>query len=340
VLFLPYARAAHGRQPLPTLAHFIDRRFIKIVPSWYFALLVASFLCAQPAEFEAHRWRELLRHALFVHTAWQDSMFSVISAGWSLGPEVQFYVLFPALAAAMRRWPIPTYLVLLSIAVGFRAWLHATGLNHYFYFISQLPAQLDLFGIGMLSAYAFVRYDYLLGKPLVQRGATVVAIVAFAFGTWLIDDFSHVTKTLGTSDHQAWQSDHRIVVGFTIAALTLGTLFSFPAWRGLVANPLLVWLSGISYNWYLWHGIVLNQCATTGFPCSGIPNPWQVEPNWGPNFFFTYVGVSLVIAAFITYGFERPLLRLGTRGAFQSFIVAPLSRARARLRALRWKSAS
>ena len=88
-------------------------------------------------------------------------------------------------------------------------------------------------------------------------------------------------------------------------------------WRRVVANPALVWLSGISYNLYLWHEAILTQCANTGFPCAGIATPWAVDPHWDFDFFWTYVGIAVLLAAALTYGFERPLLRLGTRGVVE-----------------------
>ncbi len=330
VLFLPYARAMRREAKMPTLAHFIDRRFIKIVPSYYIALFVAGFLFFLPPEIEARRWTELARHATFTHAFWNESMFSIVSAFWSLGIEVQFYVVFPAIAALMRRWPLPTFAALLAIGEGYRIWLHLTNLNQLFYYVCLLPAQIDLFGLGMLCAYGFVRFRHRLRQPRVERFATAVAIAAFALGTWLLDDFSHVTKTMSPPDHQSWQSDHRLIVEFTIAALTMGSLFALPWWRALVANPLAIWLSTISYNLYLWHEAVLVQCGHTGFPCAGIGNPWQVDRQWDVHYFITYIGISLVFAIVMTYGVERPLLRLGTRGAFETYILEPLNAFRRR----------
>jgi peptidoglycan/LPS O-acetylase OafA/YrhL len=332
VLFLPHARAMRGEGPVPTLWHFIDRRFIKIVPSYYFALFVFSFFFFLPPEIEERRWTEIIRHLTFTHPFWYVSMYSLQSAFWSLGVEVQFYVLFPAIAWAMRRRPVTTYVVLLVIGEGFRLWLKATDLNKLFYYVCLLPAQIDLFALGMLSAYVYVRYRHRLRERRIEWGATALAVGATGFGTWLIDDFSHVTKTLGTADHQSWQCDHRLVVGFTIAALTLGSLFALPAWRAIVANPVLVWFSTISYNLYLWHEAIIEQCSHTGFPCSGITNPWQVDRNWGFDFFAIYVGVSVAIATVITYGFERPLLKLGTRGAFELYVLRPLDRLKGKTR--------
>lgn len=325
VLFLPYARAKFGLGNLPTLGHFLDRRFIKIVPSYYLALFITAVFFWMPDDVAARRTTEVIRHALFIHTHWSESMFAIVGAFWSLGVEAQFYVVFPFLAMCMRRAPIRTYAVLLVIGESYRMWLHATGHHRGFYEISQLPAHIDLFALGMFCAYLFVRFRGLHGRAVVERAATAVAVLAFAAGSWLVSNFAYVTTSMKVEDHQSWQSDHRIVVGYTIALLIMGSLFSGRAWRAIVANPLLVWLSGISYNLYLWHGAVITQCRISGFPCSGLPTPWLTDNHWGTHFFFGYVFVSLAIATVVTYAFERPLLRLGSRGVF-SALAAPVRR--------------
>jgi peptidoglycan/LPS O-acetylase OafA/YrhL len=325
VLFVPYARATLEGRPLPTLAHFLDRRFIKIVPSYFVAVLVTAFLFYIPADVEQERWSQIARHLAFIHPFWYDSMYGIVGAFWSLGVEVQFYAVFPLLAALMRRWPLATYVVLFAIGEGFRVWLQLTKRNGDFFWVCQLPAQIDLFALGMLCAYAYVAFGPRLGGSRAARTSTAIAVAASAFGIWLLNDFSRVTKTMTVADHQSWQNDHRAVVSLTIAAIALGSLFGQRWWRALVANPPLLWLSTISYNLYLWHEAIVTQCWKTGFPCSGITNAWQVDPHWDRDFFFTYVGISVAVAAIVTYGLERPLLRLGTRGLFDVLMRRPPS---------------
>ncbi|GAC1568060.1 MAG: hypothetical protein NVS2B3_09640 [Vulcanimicrobiaceae bacterium] len=314
VLFAPYARAMCGERPFPTLAHFVERRFLKIVPSYYLALGVVAALFYLPPDVAAARWPQLLAHALFAHTFWHDTMFALVSSFWSLGVEVQFYVVFPAIAAAMRRRPLATYLALLVIGESYRLWLARTAQNRDFFWVSQLPGQIDLFALGMLCAYGYVRYRERIATPRARTFATVVACGAFALGARLVDDFAHVTKTMGVEDHQSWQNDHRLIVSLAIAALALGSLGAHAWWRGLLANPALVWLSGISYNLYLWHDAILVQCSQTGFPCAGTPTPWQTQPHWSVDYFFAYVGISVALAWALTVAFERPLLACETRG--------------------------
>ena len=68
VLFLPYARAMVGEGEPPTIGHFIDRRFIKIVPSYYLALLATAYFFLQPSSVAPRLTGEVARHLAFVHT--------------------------------------------------------------------------------------------------------------------------------------------------------------------------------------------------------------------------------------------------------------------------------
>jgi len=314
VLFLPYARSMVGEGEPPTIGHFIDRRVIKIVPSYYIALLATAYFFRQPPSEVPRLTGDVARHLAFVHPFWHESLSSISGPFWTLGIEVQFYILFPFIAACMRRSPVRTYLAMLGVGVAWRLYLVNFGLNGDPYWVSQLPGQIDLFGIGMISAYAFMRLRPYRSDVRVMRAATAVALCAAGALIWFLDDLSAVTIAGGSGAHQAWHNSHRLIFGATLAAFTLASIFAHGAWRAIVGNPFLVWLSVISYNLYLWNCTIIVQCATTGFPCSGNAAPWAENGDWGTRFFWSYIAISIAVASLVTYGIERPLLRLGTRG--------------------------
>ncbi len=303
VLFLP-----HAENRAPALRTFAVRRLAKIVPSYYLALVVIAFVFVQPQNVAAGRPLELVRHALFIHSFDYDSMYAVVSAFWSLAIEAQFYVLFPLLAACMYRRALPTFLACLAVGEGFRLYLQLRGLNGSFYWICQLPANIDVFGAGMFCAWLFART-----KRPSARLATIVAVVSLLLGLALMRQFSDVTIAQNYTAHQAYQNDHRFVFELVISGLGLGSLWALRPWRAIVANPLLVWLSSISYNLYLWHEAIVSQCARTGFPCSGTPAPWLWDPHWTTHFFFWYVGISIAVAWTLTQSVEVPILRWARR---------------------------
>lgn len=315
VLFVPYAQAWLQGKQMPTLLHFFGRRAIKILPSYIIALFAIAFFFYQPPYEALTLWRDILNHLLFIHTFDHMSMFSIDGPMWSLGTEVQFYVFFPAIAWLMCRRPVWTYALALAIGEGYRLWIHSTGAHQDFWWVSQLPGQIDLFVLGMACAFAFVWIGKtkVAGSPTLALAATLIALVSFGFGTWLLNDFSHITQVLTTGDHQSWQNDHRLVVSWTIAAIALSSLFAARWWQRILANPIMLFLSTLSYNLYLWHGAILVQCSKTGIPCSLDAMPWYTSRNWSVQYFVMYIGVSVAIAAAMTYLLEQPLLRLRLR---------------------------
>jgi peptidoglycan/LPS O-acetylase OafA/YrhL len=188
----------------------------------------------------------------------------------------------------------------------------------------QLPDQIDLFGAGMLAAYVYVKFGHRTAEPRVRAWATAAAILATATGLWLINDFSNVTQAGGITGRSVWENDRRFAVSLTIAAIALGSLFAQGWWRAIVACPPLVWLSTISYNLYLWHDSIVTQCQVSGFPCAGRVTPWATINPWNQQYFVGYTVVSIAIATLMTYAVERPLLKMGTRGAYERFIRDPL----------------
>ena len=314
VLFLPYARAMRGERAVPTIGHFIDRRIVKIVPSYYIAVIVTAYFFVQDADAIARMPAEILRHLTFVHPFWHESLYGIQGPFWSLGIEVQFYVMFPAIAACMRRQPLLTYLGLFAIGEAWRIWLIAVGWGIDVYWGEQLPAFIDLFGTGMLGAYLLVRHRDRLRDPRVSGAATAIAATACAVGIWLLNDLASATFAGGSGAHQMWSTTHRAAVEATLLTFTLASLSAKPFWRAIVANRAFVWLSIVSYNLYLWNSAVEIQCAHTGYPCSVDPTPWSTNANWSVQYFCMFIAVSITIATLMTYGVERPLMRLGTRG--------------------------
>jgi peptidoglycan/LPS O-acetylase OafA/YrhL len=298
VLFLPHAE---GRGD--GLGRYVAKRFWKIVPSYWLAVLVAvAFFAVRTSP------GDVLLHLSFLHPLTRASMYGITPAFWSLGTEVQFYVVFPLVARAMLRARWATFLGALALGEGWRLWLHATGANGDFYAICQLPATVDVFVTGMLCASVHAeREDQPFRPPTVAAvtGAVVCAAALVLF-VWA---FAWATVRGSYADHQAFQSDWRVVLEFLVAGFTLLAL-ECPGWfQAAVGNPFLVWLAGISYSVYLWHETIVDQCQVTYFPCAAAP-------HWGgrfasDRFFLGYVAVSLLVGWALTRSFETPLLRFG-----------------------------
>ncbi len=101
--------------------------------------------------------RDVVFHLLFIHNWFGVTNASIDGVMWSLGVEIQFYVLFPLLVLAFVRRPLTTTFALFAIANVWRIWCMLSP-DHYYYEqrLAQLPGYIDFFAAGMLGAYAYV----------------------------------------------------------------------------------------------------------------------------------------------------------------------------------------
>jgi peptidoglycan/LPS O-acetylase OafA/YrhL len=304
-LFYPYARTLFDGKPKQTLATFAYRRAIKILPSYLFA--IAVLIATGIAKFDSpgDEVKALVTHLLFIHTFWPDSYGSINGVLWSLAVEVQFYLIFPLVCWAALRRPWWTFG---AIAVGANVYRLAVAPNYNVpYLMDQLPGTLDLFGGGMLAAYLF-RLVAVRAPRLASRRTlwTAVALAgSLAFYEVLQSSFR---ARLFEGWPQNWHVYGRPLMVAAFIVMTLGSLFAFPAWQRLVANPPLVFLSGISYNLYLWHQPVARTLYLAHLP------PWvgaseHEDPHWGLLYSFVVFAVAIAVASAVTYAIERPLLR-------------------------------
>jgi len=170
---------------------------------------------------------------------------------------------------------------------------------------------IDLFASGMLGAYLYVRWRHFFERHNVaQLAATAVAIGATIAGAFLLQSLWAANDALPQWGMYRWQMAHRSALALDCLVFALASAFAIGGWRETVANPILVWLSVISYNLYLWHDGIIVHCHEYGFPCALSSEPWKYRHDWEWFFLFGSLALSLVIASLVTYAIERPLLRM------------------------------
>jgi peptidoglycan/LPS O-acetylase OafA/YrhL len=315
VLFYPHARHVFEGKPLPSVKEFALRRFLKIVPSYIVAmaivLLIFPPLGWPPALIAWH----VISHLLFVHTWFPDTFASVNIVFWSLGVEVQFYVIFPLLCWLFRRYAILTYAGMTIVALGYRALVLACCLKlpSDLYRLFQMPAYLDLFAAGMLAAYLFVLIRSKIGTPGkltpifsgISLALLVAAVPALALGLKaFLAPGNFVHWTIVTPLYVSW-----MVFAFTIASLLSGRLL-----RSVIANRLLTFTATISFNMYLYHLTILSWMFFRHHPRAATADP-RLDPHW--QWMVTILGIvlSVGVATFFTFVLERPILALERRFA-------------------------
>jgi peptidoglycan/LPS O-acetylase OafA/YrhL len=278
---------------------------IKILPS-YLILIFGSIALSfhfyfSSAQSAAWTFRQVVLHLLFIHNWFEDGYGSIGLVLWSLGVEVQFYLIFPLIAWCMLRQLLLTMLYALSWGMLdrrlelTRQWVIVGNPAH------QLPGEIDLFVTGMYAAYLF-RALATRHQAFVHPSRAWAWTLLGVTGLFLYAATSHVAYTAYERPY-----DRFLVPLLDIAffSTTLGFLFGVPTWRIILGNPLLTFYAGISYNFYLWHLVVQDQMLKHDFPHID-----PSDPHW--LLFFTLFNClcSSLLAALLTYGIERPLMRL------------------------------
>lgn len=328
LLYLPYAQAGTR---LPSIGAFYKRRLIRILPS-YLLCVVPMFVlgCVRgnyPTAWDAAK--DLLAHLTFTHTLFDFSLFHspINGALWTLGVEMQFYLLFPFLARAYRKFPLLTWGGMAAVAFAFR-WYAAQQADTSMY-VNQLPAFLDVYANGFLTATAFAAVHQRLGKDMDRKTKLVFTVGAAFFlcaVMMLVRAQSTCFQNTPLDYYEATrhgQLERRFLFSCALSGFMLCAAFSLPPLRFLLGNWVMRFLASVSFQFYIYHQMLAVKLREWHLPPA---DPWvdedaarQIMENsprtrwdaaWQIRYTLLCFLLALVVAALITYLFERPLARL------------------------------
>jgi peptidoglycan/LPS O-acetylase OafA/YrhL len=266
---------------------------------------------ASPAEATI----QFVSHLTFMHTLTPLTFGAISGPLWTIGVEVQFYLLFPLICPLLRKSPLLTYCLLLAFSEAYRFVVGAAGLGSSFVFINQLPAYLDIFGSGMFGAYLLTVLK--LPASAASRGLyTVGSLTAFAVALAGLAQVASISRAADINAAYDWVNAVRVIVGPLCIALALSTSFAVRRWRSVVTARAFVFLSMISYNLYLWNLEIAVWYHQAGLPPTAA--------------FVLGIVTAVLLSTAITYALERPILEADIGAVWTSF----QARLRGQLRAL------
>jgi len=309
LLYLPYARSREAGRPFLSRPGFYRRRLARIVPTYLLHLVIIFLVVALPERRYVTWWhaaRDWLAHLTFTHPLFPfSSRFTPLNGAlWTIGVEMQFYLLFPLLARAFDRMPLFVYASGTAVALAFRG--YAMTIPQTPMLINQLPAFLDVYLHGMIAAMVFARFEKQKDDGLRRALFTAVTLAA-VMGLAVI--VRHQAGMRSIESLRVGQMSVRYAQSVLSALLLLGASLGLGGIRLVMGNKVTAYLAAISYQVYMWHQMIAVQFKKWRIPPSEHPQPHTVfERDWQTLYVLLVMLATFVIATAITYLVERPLL--------------------------------
>lgn len=298
------------------------RRFFRIGPAYYVNITILFVFFAQYAlVFSPQGVKQILANVTFTQYLFPatSSSFNVNGALWTLTAEFFLYLFLPLMAIPFARRPVLTFVVLVSIGVGWRLWIALDGdalRSVYFgeastvppgieslFLARQFPGIIPIFALGILLRWITQR-GYLNELSRRLRGRTSIGPVLLA----LIPSLLWLYWVEPGSD---FNKPFLFTFFDYITAMLLFLPLIIAAQQDLNVDTgpgrLSTWVGDRSYSLYLWHFPIILVVLGRGsemLPPQTSHAAVRVAIILVLSFLFAHVSYTLV---------EKPGLQTGRR---------------------------
>jgi peptidoglycan/LPS O-acetylase OafA/YrhL len=301
---------SHLLKKRETIISWYIRRLFRIMPLYYAAILVYAIdhiLQRQFLKIDDGGLAPLaiLANVGFVHAWLPGGNNNVVPGGWSIGVEMSFYIIAPALFLIVARktwwpWAVGAFLVVLEVVSKSFAsrylGLDQIPNNTFAYYSPLTQFPVFLVGVSLFGATSSWLFSNVATPRKWVFFSTIGGVIAFGFaaycGTW------------GGESHQFAP----LLFGITFSCLILlsrGTL------KSLIDSRPLRYIGKISYSIYIVHFALLDGCHLA-------LRRLAVDKSLGPTWQFVAIYLAAFLlsvgAASVTHRLiESPGIRLGSR---------------------------
>lgn len=223
-----------------SLEKFYFNRLKKLLPAFYVALVIHVVL--DYAAGVKDTWYSIFGTGSLLYAFMPSHQESLVMAGWALGIEIIFYLLFPAFLVFVKNkkrvWITFVFSILLFIS--YNSYYGVEINQDYINIVRQL-----IFFVAGAVIYHYIDYIVKLNK----RGKIIFAVVCLGIEVLCFAAWGH-----------SYVNGHvLIIVSFT--ALIMNQVNNMDI---VMNNRVMKWLGGISYQMYLFHMIVYRLVSYTG----------------------------------------------------------------------------
>lgn len=310
LLFLPYTGKGKPASPLT----FYKRRLIRILPSYLLCILPLFILALAEQKYanNGDAVKDLAAHLTFSQTlfpySYQRSPINGVL--WTLGVEMQFYLLFPLFGWCFKKKPTLTWLFMTALAFWWRWRVSALADNSLY--INQLPAFLDVYANGFAAASIYAGFRSKMDKMGHDTRLKVFFTAVFFLCICLIVPMlKEQALQQGYENIRLGQLKNRFGFSVLLGCAMVSAAFSLPFLRFLLGNKLMALLSAISLQFYIWHQWLSARIREWDFIPHNAAQPWAspTDQLWREKYTaFCFIAV-IAVSALITYLYERPIAR-------------------------------
>lgn len=281
---LCYAMPRHEQDSRPLLG-FAIRRFFRIAPLFYAILIVTLIWNPWHEQFG---WKHILANVLFLFNFPEGRVqWSIVPAGWTIGVEMPFYLLFPLVYRYTKGLAPAALAFLLAVCVAevTRMTANEWAANGPEYMRFSLLGKLPIFAAGIVTFYLLPKLE---GLAYAERlGWVCLGSVPFLF-------FAISLGQTAMMDAYHWRG---IMFSLLVIGLALAPLRA-------VVNTTTQFLGKISYSIYLLHIpiILMLQPVYRVLEGSGIPTSGSFITSA-----VLTIGVTVAVATAVNRLFESKL---------------------------------